>query len=62
MRGLQIDIAPAEQFLEQLSLCRRVGMQWEMHPRDLNVEISLQFFNTPGTEIAPGSNVIAEDF
>jgi hypothetical protein len=37
-------------------------MQWEVYPVDLDIEISLQLFNTPGTEIAPGSNVIAENF
>ncbi len=60
VRGLQIDIAAAEQFLERPPLFGSVGMQWEVHPVNLDVEISLQLFNTPGTEIAPGSNVIAE--
>jgi hypothetical protein len=35
-------------------------MQWEVHPVDMDIEMSLQLFNTPGTEIAPWSNVIAE--
>jgi len=60
MRGLHIDIAAAEQFLERQTLCGCVGMQWEVHPVDMDIEISLQLFNTPGTEIAPWSNVIAE--
>ena len=62
MRGLEIDIAAAEQFLKRYTLGGRVGMQWEMHPADMDIEISLQPFNTPGTEIAPWSNVIAEYF
>jgi hypothetical protein len=37
-------------------------MQWEVHPVDMDIEIPLQLFNTPGTEIAPWSNVIAEYF
>jgi hypothetical protein len=62
VRGLNIDMATAEQFLERQTLCRRVGMQWKMHPGDVDIEISLQLFNTPGTEVAPWSNVIAEYF
>ena len=60
MRGLEIDIATAEQVLERHTLCRRVGMQWEVHPVDMNLEIPFQLFNTSRTEIAPWSNVIAE--
>ena len=48
MRGLHIDIAAAEQFLERQTLCGRVGMQWEVHPVDMDIEVSLQLFNTPG--------------
>jgi hypothetical protein len=62
LRGPQIDIASAEQLLEREALFGRVGMQREVYPLDPDVEISLQPFNTPGTEIAPRSNVIAEDF
>ena len=62
LRGLHIDIAPAEQFLERHTLGGRVGMQWEVYPVDMDIEIPLQLFNTPGTEIAPWSNVIAEYF
>ena len=62
LRGLHIDIAPAEQFFERHTLGGRVGMQWEVHPVDMDIEIPLQLFNTPGTEIAPWSNVIAEYF
>jgi hypothetical protein len=62
MRVLHIDSAAAEQFFERHTLCGRVGMQWEVHPLDMDIEIPLQLFNTPGTEIAPWSNVIAEYF
>ena len=37
-------------------------MQGEMHPVHVDFVIPLQLFNTPGTEIAPGSNVIGKDF
>jgi hypothetical protein len=62
LRGLHIDIAAAEQFFERHTLGGRVGMQWEVHPVNMDIEIPLQLFNTPGTEIAPWSNVIAEYF
>ena len=62
MRGLHIDIAAAELFLERHAFCGSVWMQWEVHPVDMDIEIPLQLFNTPGTEIAPWSNVIAEYF
>jgi hypothetical protein len=62
LRGAHIDIAAAEQLLERPALGGRVGMQREVYPRDPDVEILLQLFNTPGTEIAPGSDVIAEYF
>ena len=32
-----------------------------MHPASLHRVIGLQLFNTHGTEIAPGSNVVGED-
>ena len=37
-------------------------MKREVYPAHFNIEIVLQLFNTPGTEVAPWSNVIAEDF
>jgi hypothetical protein len=33
-----------------------------VHEGDLEVEVVLEFFNTPGTEITPGSDVVCEDF
>ena len=61
MRGLQIDIAAAEQFLERHAFCGGVWMQWEVHPVDMDIEIPLQLFNTPGTEVTPGSDKIGKD-
>jgi hypothetical protein len=37
-------------------------MQREERPLHLDVVVLLQLLNTPGTEIAPGSNEIGEDF
>jgi hypothetical protein len=37
-------------------------MQGKGGPLDVDVKLILQFFNTPGDEIAPGSDVIGENF
>lgn len=36
-------------------------MEREMSDFDLQTVIGLEFLNTPGTEVAPGSNVVRED-
>jgi len=33
-----------------------------MHQLDLDIVVLFQLFNTPGTEITPRSNVVAENF
>jgi len=38
-----------------------VAVERKMGEPDRQSEIILQFLNTPGTEIAPGSNVIRKD-
>ena len=37
-------------------------MQRKVCPRDVDIEVGFQFFNTPGTEITPRSDVVGEDF
>ena len=37
-------------------------MQREVDQLDLDVEFALQLVNTPGTEVTPRSNVVAEHF
>jgi len=37
-------------------------MKRKVDPAHIDVEVLLQSFNTPGTEIAPGSNEVGEDF
>src|SRR5215475_13913771 len=36
-------------------------MEREVHPLDLHVVLVLEFLNTHGTEIAPGSDVVGEN-
>jgi hypothetical protein len=37
-------------------------MEREVHQPYVDIKVPLQLFNTPGTEVAPGSSVIREDF
>ena len=60
VHGFQIEAAAGEEVFEWKSLCGSVRMQWEVHPADVDVEISFQLFNTNRTEVAPGSNEICE--
>src|SRR6185295_6805314 len=54
--------APREQVRQAAPLCRGLGMQREMHPLDPHAVFPLEPLNTHGTEIAPGSDVVGEDF
>ncbi len=40
---------------------RSVGMEGKGPPFDFNLEVLPQLFNTPGAEIAPGSDIIGKD-
>ncbi|WP_319526630.1 hypothetical protein [uncultured Desulfosarcina sp.] len=37
-------------------------MQGKRRPGDSDVKVRFELFNTPGTEVAPGSDVVGEDF
>ena len=41
---------------------RRVGMQRKVSEFNFQPVVLFEFLNTPGTEVAPGSNVVGEDF
>ena len=60
MHGLEIEAAAGEEVFQWKPSCGRVWMQREVHPAHVDVEISFQLFNTPRTEIAPGSNEVRE--
>ena len=62
VHGVEIEAAACEQVFERQAFQRRVGMKRKVHPTHIDVEVLLQSFNTPGTEIAPGSNEVGEDF
>ena len=62
MHGFEVQASPGEQVLEREAVGWRVGVKREVHPLDVYIEIPLQLFNTPGTEIAPGSDEVGEYF
>ena len=52
----------AKKVLQAQSLFRRFGMQGKGPPLNLDPILVVQLFNTPGTEVAPGSNIIGKNF
>ena len=60
VHGLYVHGPAREQRFQRTPLRGRVRMQWEVHPLHVDLEVLLQLFNTPGTEVAPRSDVIGE--
>jgi hypothetical protein len=61
MHGIQVHTATGEEFLERTALGWSFGMKRKIDPLNLYIEVLSQFFNTPGTEVAPWSDKICED-
>jgi hypothetical protein len=57
-----IDIAARKKFFKCQAFFRGIRMERESGPSNINLEFVLQFFNTPGNEIAPRSNIVREYF
>lgn len=62
MHGFKIHSSSREQILQRAAFSRCVGVKREVHPLHVDIEIPLQPFNTPGTDIAPGSDEVGEYF
>lgn len=56
-----IEVQAGVEIIQVQPFFRGVGMEGERPPDDLNLEVPAQFFNTPGTEVAPGSDIIGKD-
>jgi hypothetical protein len=56
-----IEVPAGIEIIQQQPLFRRVGMEGKGPPPDIDLEVLPQLFNTPGTEIAPGSDIIRKD-
>ncbi len=59
---LQVEVSAGEQFLQRHSGLRRVRMKRKVPELDFDVVLPVQPLNTNRTEIAPGSDVVREDF
>jgi len=60
--GRHIYRAAGKKFFEQQAFFGRFRVKGKGRPADLDPELSFEPFYTPGTEIAPGSNIITEYF
>ncbi len=56
-----IEIQARIELIQGKPLLRGVGVEGKGLPLDFNLEVLTQLFNTPGTEVAPGSDVIRKD-
>ena len=62
MHGGKIDITAPKEILQASPLFWRFGMKRKMSDLNAQAIICFQFLNTPGTEVAPGSDVVGENF
>jgi hypothetical protein len=60
VHGFRIDIAPGIEFRQRATFGGCFRMQRKMHQDSVDFERLLELFNTHGTEIAPGSDVVCE--
>ena len=56
-----IDIPSCEEFFQGPAFFWGFRMQGKGDPLHLDIVRLLEFFNTPGNEIAPGSDIVGED-
>ncbi len=59
---LYVSVAAGEQLFQRESLLRRIRVQRKGYPPEVNAVLLPEPVNTPGNEIAPGSDVIGKDF
>jgi hypothetical protein len=56
-----VDASPGEQLLQTDPFGRDLRMQGKCRPANGDLEFLFQSFNTPGNEVAPGSDEIRKD-
>ena len=61
MHCIEVHTAAREQLLQRTALGWSFRMKGKIDPLNVDLEILSQLFNTPGTEIAPGSDEVGED-
>jgi hypothetical protein len=57
-----VDGPPGEQLLQRNPFGRDLRMQGKRRPANGDLEFLFQSFNTPGNEVAPGSDEIRKNF
>jgi len=57
-----VDISPGQKLIKGKALIRYVGVQRKGYPPDFNMKLLFDFFNTPGNEITPGSDIVRKYF
>ena len=62
LRGGDINITAGKQVFESNPLLRRVRMEGEMRPDNLQIIGGPESLNTSRTEITPGSHIVRENF
>jgi len=60
-QGRDVHRLPGKQIFEALSRFRCLRMQGIGDPFDSDIKARFELFNTPGTEVAPRSDVVGED-
>ena len=60
--GRHVDGAAGKQRFEGATFLRGFRVKRKPRPAQIDLEFLKQSFNTPGTEIAPGSDVVRENF
>jgi|WetSurMetagenome_2_1015567.scaffolds.fasta_scaffold00986_10 hypothetical protein len=59
--GWNIDIPPSKEFFQGPAFFWRLWMQEKRDPLHLDIVGFFEFFNTPGYEVAPGSDIVGEN-
>jgi hypothetical protein len=54
--------SPGKKLFQSQTFFRRFRMKGKRPPLDCDLKILSQFFNTPGNEVAPGSDIIGKNF
>jgi len=62
VRGVEVERAAAEQVRQQQPLPRGVRVERELRVQELDVVLAGDAVGTDRTEVAPGSDVVGEDF
>jgi len=55
-----VDIPSGQKLIKGKTVIRYIGVQRKCYPPNFNMKLLFYFFNTPGNEITPGSDIVRE--